>query len=73
MSCDDATIIIEISDNGIGFDPQKAVGRSGHYGLVGLRERARLYGGSLSIDSQPSLGSTLKIQLPIKIEIETND
>jgi NarL family two-component system sensor histidine kinase YdfH len=69
MRCDDTMIMIEIGDNGIGFDPQKAIGRSGHYGLVGLRERARLYGGSLTIDSQPSLGSTLKIQLPLKNEI----
>ena len=65
MTCDDQTILIEISDNGIGFDPQKAVGRSGHYGLVGIRERARLYGGSLTIDSQSSQGSILKIQLPL--------
>ena len=57
--------MIEISDNGIGFDPQKPVGRSGHYGLVGIRERARLFGGSLTIDSQPSQGSILKIQLPL--------
>jgi NarL family two-component system sensor histidine kinase YdfH len=65
MTCDDHTISIEISDNGIGFDPQTAVGRSGHYGLVGIRERARLFGGSLTIDSQPSQGSILKIQLPL--------
>ena len=70
MNCNDTTILIEIGDNGIGFDPQKAIGHTGHYGLVGIRERARLYGGSLTINSHPSLGSTLKIQLPIKGEVE---
>jgi NarL family two-component system sensor histidine kinase YdfH len=65
MTCNDHSILIEISDNGIGFDPQKTIGRSGHYGLVGIRERTRLYGGSLAIESKLSQGSTLKIQLPL--------
>ena len=71
MNCDEESIMIEIRDNGIGFDPSEADGRSGHYGLVGMRERARLYGGSLTIESQPSQGTTLKIQLPL-IEEETD-
>ena len=65
-TCDDEHILIEIQDDGIGFDPVEVVGRSGHYGLIGIRERARLYGGSLTIQSQPSQGTTLKIQLPIE-------
>jgi NarL family two-component system sensor histidine kinase YdfH len=65
MTCDNQIILVEISDNGIGFDPEKAIGQSGHYGLVGIRERARLYGGSLTIDSQPSQGSIIKILLPL--------
>lgn len=65
LSCDDQNIWIEIRDDGIGFDPQESLKRSGHYGLIGIRERARLYGGSLTIESQPSQGTTLKIQLPL--------
>jgi NarL family two-component system sensor histidine kinase YdfH len=64
-SCDDENLLIEIQDDGIGFDPAEAVGRSGHYGLLGLRERARLWGGSLTIESQPALGTTLRLQLPL--------
>jgi len=66
MVCDQNNILIEIKDDGTGFDPPEVVGQSGHYGLVGLRERARLYGGSLNIESQPTQGTTLKIQLPLK-------
>ena len=66
MNCDEKSILVVIRDNGIGFNPTETVGRSGHYGLVGIRERTRLYGGSLSIDSQPTQGTTLKIQLPLK-------
>lgn len=74
ITCDDESILIEISDDGIGFDPAEAVGRTGHYGLVGMRERTRLYGGSLTIESQPTQGTTLKIQLPLMDENpKTND
>lgn len=43
------TLMLEVRDNGVGFDPTQNV--SGHYGLVGMHERARLTGGSLSIES----------------------
>jgi len=65
MSCDDRNLLIEIRDDGTGFDPQEAIGRSGHYGLLGLRERARLYGGSLTIESSPGNGTTVALKLPL--------
>jgi len=65
MTCDDEGLIIKIHDNGIGFNPIENVGRSGHYGLLGLRERARIRGGSLVIQSQPSQGTTVELQLPL--------
>jgi NarL family two-component system sensor histidine kinase YdfH len=43
------TLELEVRDNGIGFDTSQNV--SGHYGLVGMHERARLTGGSLVIES----------------------
>jgi NarL family two-component system sensor histidine kinase YdfH len=64
LNCDD-DLLIEIQDDGIGFNPTDNVGGSGHYGLLGLRERARILGGSLTIDSQPSQGTTIKIKLPL--------
>ena len=45
---------LEVRDNGKGFDVNQQI--SGHYGLVGMHERARLSGGSLKIESIP--GST---------------
>lgn len=65
MICNPNILQIEISDNGIGFDAQKAVGQSGHYGLLGMRERARILGGSLTIESQPARGTSLVLQLPL--------
>ncbi len=62
---DDRAINIEIQDDGVGFDPEESVGRSGHYGLLGMRERARISGGALVIESDPSQGTILKLQLPL--------
>lgn len=65
ISSAESGIIIKIRDNGIGFDPQDKVARSGHYGLLGIRERARLAGGQLQIDSQTDIGTTLTVKLPV--------
>jgi NarL family two-component system sensor histidine kinase YdfH len=55
-------IILEIRDNGIGFEP--AMVTTGHYGLLGLRERARLMNGQLSISSELGKGTTIRLCLP---------
>ncbi len=57
---------VEIGDDGIGFDPAHDSERTGHYGLTGLRERARQAGGTLEIESGEGKGSTLKLRIPIK-------
>ena len=57
------TLVGIIRDDGIGFDP--AAVPAGHYGLVGIRERARLVGGSLDVVSAPGQGTTLKIVTPL--------
>ena len=56
-------LTLEIGDDGVGFDPAAAPG-SGHYGLIGVRERARLLGGSLTIRSAPGMGTCLQVRLP---------
>ena len=44
---EDVTVTIELQDDGIGFVPDVSEHQSGHYGLLGLRERARLLQGAL--------------------------
>lgn len=61
---DQERLVFEIGDDGIGFDPAIAVQQAGHYGLLGLRERARLLQGQLIIFSAPGKGTTIRIQLP---------
>ncbi len=59
-------ILIQIRDDGQGFDSNGRI-PSGHYGLLGLRERARLAGGELIIESQLGTGTILSMNIPTGI------
>jgi PAS domain S-box-containing protein len=55
---DDGTFIeLRVHDNGRGFDPEQIL--SGHYGLTMMRERADAVGSSLTVTSEPGLGTEL--------------
>ena len=56
-------IIFEVSDNGCGIDAD-AVERATSYGIMGMRERARLCRGELSVTGEPGQGTTVRLQLP---------
>jgi len=58
------TSTIEIQDDGNGFNPLQSMIQTGHYGLVGLQERARLLGGDFKVVSTPGEGTTLFFQIP---------
>jgi two-component system, NarL family, sensor histidine kinase YdfH len=55
---------IEICDDGIGFEPDAV--EAGHYGLLGMRERLRLAGGSLQVHSTPGKGTCILIHIPLE-------
>ena len=50
---------MEVGDNGTGFDVNAQM-NAGHYGLLGMRERARLTGGALTIESSPQSGTVIR-------------
>ena len=54
---------IEIRDLGLGFDP-KAIPKN-HFGLEGIRQRARLLGGRCSIRSTAGKGARISVELPV--------
>ena len=58
----DVTIVI-VEDDGIGFDP-KAAWQSSRLGLLGMRERAEMLGGSMEIESTPGTGTTVHVEVP---------
>jgi signal transduction histidine kinase len=56
-----------VRDDGRGFDSGgHAPGRNGHFGIVGMRERAEEMGGALSIDSDPGRGSEVSVGVPLE-------
>lgn len=55
---------IVVRDNGVGFDPTQV--KKHHYGLLGIRERAQLFGGQAKIESQPGAGTTVSVTLPLR-------
>jgi signal transduction histidine kinase len=59
-------VLLEISDDGVGFDPASAAGRAGPvgYGLPGMQQRAELLGGQLTADSSPGRGTVLRLRVP---------
>ncbi|MEN1939088.1 sensor histidine kinase [Paenibacillus sp. 102] len=61
-------LIIEIEDNGIGFDTGYIGKNPGHYGLIGLNERVRLIEGRIQIVSEKMKGTKIYIQVPINKE-----
>jgi signal transduction histidine kinase len=54
--------ILIIQDDGIGFD-RKSKEATGHFGMVGMRERADLAGGQLKIESEPGRGTTMVLKI----------
>jgi signal transduction histidine kinase len=56
---------MEIRDDGLGFAGTPAVGGSGHYGIVGMRERAAAIGASLSVESDAGAGTRVRLLLPL--------
>jgi signal transduction histidine kinase len=53
-----------VSDTGAGFDP-KSIKVMGGIGLISMRERLRLVGGHLSIESEPSRGTRIRARIPL--------
>lgn len=59
-------IVVEVKDDGRGFDANEALATAaGHFGLLGLRERANKLQGSLRINSQPSEGTVVSVTVPL--------
>jgi two-component system sensor histidine kinase UhpB len=60
----DKNIELSIADNGAGFHSDQAGGAANSFGLAGMRQRAMLLGGTLSVWSRPGKGTRVRLQLP---------
>jgi signal transduction histidine kinase len=58
-------LTVTVEDNGVGFDPRKALETPGdHLGLIGMKERAESLGAQLEVISSPGNGTQIKLILP---------
>jgi signal transduction histidine kinase len=55
---------LEVTDDGVGFDPGDPELRSRHLGLTSMEERARELGGTLELSSAPGKGTTVRLEVP---------
>ncbi|HRC86957.1 MAG TPA: ATP-binding protein, partial [Thermoanaerobaculia bacterium] len=58
----DQRLRLAVEDDGLGFEPAQA-GENGHYGLLGMRERAAAIGAEVAIDSHTGAGTRVEITL----------
>lgn len=63
VSKEDNKLKAVLEDDGCGFDVQNIP--SGHYGLIGMRERMRSLGGEITITSEISIGTRLEMRIPL--------
>ena len=69
LSYMDDRVVLDVLDDGVGFDPDRlknSVGShdAGGFGLVALRERVEHLGGTLVVESTPGEGTTIVVELP---------
>lgn len=60
----DDSIYLKIIDNGVGFNKEYISTKQGHYGLIGMKERVRILGGQIDIDSTLGEGTTVTVSIP---------
>lgn len=65
LRTDPGEVVLEITDNGLGFDVAAQTGAAG-LGLVAMRERVAEHGGQLSIDSAPRTGTRVRACFPLR-------
>ena len=57
--------LLRVNDNGCGIDPViSAEGKAGHFGLQGMRERAKRIGSKLMLNSSPNSGTAITLVVP---------
>jgi signal transduction histidine kinase len=71
LSHQDSRVVATIEDDGDGFDAAELSRRAqdgAGLGLLGIRERAALFGGHVEIDSRPGEGTRLRVEIPLHRE-----
>jgi signal transduction histidine kinase len=67
----DGHVVLEIRDDGVGFDPVgiSDSSRNGHFGLLGMRERVEMAGGTWAVTAGNGAGTIIRVDLPQKVKV----
>jgi PAS domain S-box-containing protein len=66
LTHEDSSVTIRVRDDGRGFVVEAPSREPGSRGLLGMRERAYLLGGSIAIESAPGRGTAIEVRLPLQ-------
>jgi signal transduction histidine kinase len=66
LARNDGHIVLEIGDDGCSFTPARVTEAqaNGHLGLLGMRERAELLGGTFQLNGKPQRGTVIQVTIP---------
>jgi len=59
------SVTLAIRDNGIGFSVEDGSHKEGHFGLLGMKERAATMDGELEVTSEPGRGTDVTLRVPL--------
>jgi signal transduction histidine kinase len=65
LSYIDDVVVLDVQDNGVAFAGAAASPLSSGYGLQAMRERAEQCGGSVTLESEPGVGTTVVVSIPV--------
>ncbi|WP_454835437.1 PAS domain-containing protein [Pseudomonas lini] len=65
LECSAEHVFIEVRDNGKGFDPKQLSKRT--LGMLGMRERGYMLGGTVTVDSSPGQGVCVQVKIPFQM------
>jgi signal transduction histidine kinase len=67
LACTDGQISLSVEDDGLGMEPGcMEHPPAGHFGLLGMRERARRFGGELYLSSERGRGTKVQAVVPVQ-------
>ncbi|TDB88753.1 GAF domain-containing sensor histidine kinase [Actinomadura sp. 7K534] len=65
LATSDGSAVLEVADDGSGFDTSDAAEPQNGLGLASMRDRAYSIGGGLTIDARPGKGTTVRLEVPL--------
>ena len=65
LICDEGRVTLSIRDNGVGFDPLQVSQMRGRLGVLSMKERVRLVGGTLDVTTAPGRGTHIEVDVPL--------